>query len=99
MKLNSNTTFLGIATLLVLAGAYWFFFSGSSAPPLSLSGSQNVAQARFEMLIGELAPISFDLSILSDERFAALLDITVPTTPEPIGRTDPFAPLPGVSAQ
>lgn len=97
-KPNANTLFLIIASLVVAGGIYWYFFTGSPAEEGSLStgSSQSQAQAQFETLIGELGPISFDLTILSDPRFNALVDLATPITPEPLGRKDPFAPIPGV---
>ncbi|HEY4522846.1 MAG TPA: hypothetical protein VJK73_00530 [Candidatus Paceibacterota bacterium] len=96
---SSNTTILIIASLVVAGGAYWYFFTGSPASEGSFTAgsSQSAAQAQFETLIGQLGPISFDLTILSDPRFNALVDLTMPITPEPTGRKDPFAPIPGVS--
>ncbi|MDP2593877.1 MAG: hypothetical protein Q8P36_00850 [bacterium] len=98
-KPNLNTLFLIIATIILLGGLYWYFFSGDGTePPLSMgvAGSTGV-QAQFETLIGQLEPIAFDLTVLSDPRFNALVDLSTPVTPELSGRTDPFAPVPGVS--
>ena len=67
--------------------------SGSS---LSAAGSQNEAQTRFQTLVGELSPISFDTSIFTDVRFKSLVDLTTPIAPKPSGRSDPFAPIPSV---
>lgn len=99
MKINSNTIFLIIATLVVAGGLYWYFFSGGRAADggtLVAGSPTSQAQAKFEVLIGQLGPISFDLSILSDPRFLGLVDLSVPIEPEPQGRKDPFAPIPGV---
>jgi hypothetical protein len=101
-KPSSNTLFLIVASLVVAGGIYWYFFTGSPAPQqgsLITGFSQSRAQAQFEVLIGELGPISFDLTILSDPRFNSLVDLTTPITPEPAGRKDPFAPIPGVSTK
>ena len=96
--MKSNTTFLIIATLIVAAGAYWYFFTGTgNQPPLSTSAPTNQAQLQFETLAGEL-PISFDTSIFSDARFNALVDITTPVSPESVGRLDPLAPIAGVNS-
>lgn len=97
-KLNLNTLFLIIATVAVLGGGYWYFFTGGGTQP-SLSSEVTVqggARAQFEVLIGQLEPITFDLAVLSDSRFKALVDLATPVTLEPVGRTDPFAPVPGV---
>jgi hypothetical protein len=49
-------------------------------------------------LVGTLDPIAFDTTIFSDPRFNALVDLKTAIVDEPIGRPDPFAPIPGVSA-
>ena len=98
--MKSNTTLLLIiATLIVMAGAYWYFFTGTgNKPPLSTrSAPTNQAQRQFETLVSELQLISFNTSIFSDVRFNALVDITTPVSPEPIGRLDPLSPISAVS--
>lgn len=100
-KPSGNTIFLIIATLVVAGGIYWYFFTGNPAQSLPLTSGaapHSAAQAKFEALTEELGPISFDLTVLSDPRFTGLIDITTPVAPEPSGRSDPFAPVPGVSA-
>ncbi len=96
--MKSNTAFILISTLLIAAGAYWYFFTGTgNEPPLTAtSAATSQAQAQFQTLVGELQPISFDTGIFSDARFNALVDITVSVSPEPVGRLDPLAPIPGI---
>jgi hypothetical protein len=90
--MKSNTILIGIATIIIAAGAYWYFFTGTgNQPPLSESASANQAHVQFQTLVSELQPISFDTSIFSDARFNALVDLTTPISPEPTGRLDPFA--------
>mgnify|MGYP001552569373 CR=1 FL=1 len=96
MKLNSSTTLLILAVLIVAGAAYWFFFTGNgNQPPLTAGQGQSAAQAQFQTLVGELAPIKFDTTLFSDPRFTSLVNLSTPITPEPTGRTDPFAPLSG----
>ncbi len=97
--MKSNTTLIIILTLVIAAGAYWYFFTGSgNQPPLTSSvPTQNVAQTQFPSLVSELQPISCNTAIFSDPRVAALVDLATPVTPEPMGRVDPFAPVPGVT--
>lgn len=98
--MKTNTIIIIVATVVVAAGAYWFFFTGTgNDQPLTAISTENEAQARFQTLVNELQPISFDTSIFSDARFMSLVDITTPITPETIGRLDPFAPVPGVSSK
>ncbi len=100
MKLDSNTILLIVASLIVAAGAYWYFFTGTgNQPPLTTEVQQNEAQTRFSTLVSKLTPISFNTSIFSDPNFAALVDLSTPIAPEPTGRLDPFATVPGVSGK
>jgi hypothetical protein len=97
--MKTNTVILIIATLIVAAGAYWYFFTGTgTAPPLTTTtASGSESQAQFQTLVAELEPVSFDTAIFSDPRFTSLIDLATPITPEQSGRSDPFAPVPGVS--
>ncbi|MBI5405784.1 hypothetical protein HY972_01990 [Candidatus Kaiserbacteria bacterium] len=100
MKLDAKTILLTIAALIVMAGAYWYFFTGTgNEPSLTTTDSQNQAQLQFKTLVGELQPISFDTSIFSDPRFMALVDLATPIAPETSGRLDPFAPVSGISGK
>ncbi len=92
-KLDSSNTLIILGALVVAAGAYWFFFTGTgNQSPLTVTATSTPAQTQFQTLASELEPITFDTSIFTDPRFTALVDITVPIAPEPTGRTDPFAP-------
>lgn len=97
MKIDTRTTILILAVILVAAGLYWFFFSGNSGSetPLTPSSSQNTAQSQFQTLVGQLQPITFNTSIFNDPRFTALVDLTTPILAEPSGRSDPFGPIYG----
>jgi len=96
MKFDSNTILLILATLVIAAGAYWFFFTETgNEPPLTVTTTQNEAQAQFKILVSQLQPISFMTGIFTDPRFAALTDLTTSVAPESIGRLDPFASLAG----
>lgn len=93
--MNSNTVTIIIATIVIMGGAYWYFFTGNGdQPPLSAtSATGNTAQLQFQTLVSTLQPISFSTAIFDDPRFAALIDLTTPVEPEAGGRLDPFAPV------
>lgn len=98
--MKSNTILIVIATLVVAAGAYWYFFTGTgNEPPLTTGAADNQAQSRFQTLVSELQPISFKVDIFAEPRFMALVDLATPVAPETAGRLDPFAPVPGVSGK
>lgn len=97
--MKSNASLFIIATLVVGAGAYWYFFTGTgNQPSLTVSTSENIAQTEFKTIINEL-PVSFNTGILSDARFNALVDLTTEISPESLGRLDPFAPVQGISSK
>lgn len=86
---------IGAGVIAVLAIGY-SFFSGNSLPD-GLT-SQAVGSAPQEggdliALLAELKSIDLDTSILEDSTFLTLQDFTVSLSPEPVGRTNPFAPL------
>lgn len=93
--MKSNPVFLIFSSLLIIAGVYWYFFTGTGeAPPLTVSDTPvSQAQTQFQALVSELRPISFNTALFSDPRFNALVDLTTPISPETSGRLDPFAPL------
>lgn len=97
MKFNTRTITTVIILLVAVAGIYWYFSNGTEQLPLSTDGSVNQAQTEFQALVSKLTPISFDNSIFSDPRFNALVDLTTPITPEPVGRLDPFATVIGIT--
>jgi len=96
--MKSNTINIIILSLIIAAGAYWYFFAGTgNQAPLTQSSSGSAAQSEFPVPVSELQSISFDTSIFSDPKFTSLVDITTAVQPEPIGRPDPFAVIPGVT--
>jgi len=99
MKLTSNSILTIIAVIVVAAGGYWYFFTGEEQPALTPATEGNQAQIRFQTLVGELQPISFNTDIFSDPRFNALVDIIVPIAPESAGRIDPFAPVTSINGK
>jgi len=100
MKLSSQTSLIILAALVIAAGAYWYFFTGTEAPAITASAAQgNEAQLQFQTLVSELQPISFNTDIFSDPRFSALIDLATPVAPETVGRIDPFAPITNISGK
>lgn len=99
--MKSDYITLGILTLILAGGIYWYFFTNSNnqAPLTATALTQNDAQTQFQTLLGELRSISFNTSIFSDQRFAALVDLSTPVAPEPPGRLDPFASVPGITGK
>ena len=98
MKTN-RATFI-IVSLVIAGAAYWYFFTGTgNQPPLTASSSETSAQTKFQALVSQLQPLTFDTAIFSDPKFTALVDLATPVAPEASGRPDPFAPVPGVTGK
>lgn len=97
---NNKSIMIGIGALIVLTIAYFLFFSGSgtTADLTTESAAGSSAELYFVTLVGSLNPIAFDTQVLSDPRFAALVDIRTALIPETSGRPDPFAPIAGVKS-
>jgi hypothetical protein len=98
MKPSANTVFIILSICVVAIGVIWYFSDSGTEAPLTTETTKNEAQLQFQTLVTQLQPISFDTSILTDEHFLALQDITTQIVPETSGRLDPFAPVAGVSA-
>lgn len=97
--MKSKTIPIIISALVVAAGLYWYFFTGTgNEPSLTVTTSENSSQTKFKLLISEL-PTSFNTAIFSDPRFNALVDLTTQISPESSGRPDPFAPVAGVGGK
>lgn len=102
MKALKNTpTIIAIVVAILGVIAYFVWLRPQPEPNVSFDGTMpsSEAQATFLELAEQLNTISFDTSIFNDPRFRALVDIKTAILPEAAGRTDPFAPLPGVPRQ
>jgi hypothetical protein len=94
-----------IAAIVIVVAAfaiYQFFFAGSGSDELVSSENQvarqEIAQqgARIQSLLGELEQIDLEGKVFQREAFRELVDYSEPLEEEAMGRTDPFAPSPGV---
>ncbi|MDR3547771.1 MAG: hypothetical protein P4M11_05820 [Candidatus Pacebacteria bacterium] len=97
MSSQTKAILIVLALAVVLAAAYLMFFNTNGTTTAVSSGSgapTSQAEVSFLNLSGQIEPITFDTSILSDSRFTSLVDIHTAILPEATGRKDPFAPLP-----
>ncbi len=98
MKTNSNnlTTYIisGIAILIfVVFGYFYLIGTSNTSQPLTRTTVLNSTTIKSKSIFYNLSSLRFNTSIFSDSRFNALKDMTVPITPEPTGRKNPFAPI------
>ena len=84
--------------VIVLIGAAWYEFTGNSAPApvLSTTGvATDTGEADIVSTLLQLQAVNLNGTILTDPGFESLQDFTTQVVNEPVGRTDPFAPVPG----
>ncbi len=86
-----------IAAILIVGAfiGYTYFFAPSNGPVLTkqdASATPAVDQDLISLLL-ELKSIKLDENIFSDVAFKSLQDFSQELVPEPVGRTNPFAPL------
>jgi len=96
---RNNLLYIALGVVLLGAGVYYFlFFNKDTGSALTSSdGGASQEEQSFLTLVGQLGPIVFDTSLLSDPRFTSRTDIRTTIVPEASGRTDPFAAIPGTS--
>jgi hypothetical protein len=99
MPQNQTAVILIVLGLVVLgAVAYLLFGQGQTDPAVLITDTAiTERELVFVNLTAQIEPIKFETGILTDPRFLALVDLSTAIVPENTGRTDPFAPIPGVS--
>jgi hypothetical protein len=98
MSYISQHKLIVILVVIVVLGVGWYALSGSpsSEPTLTttpVSGSSPADQNLLSTLLA-LRAVKLDATIFSNPAFMSLKDFSTKIIPEPVGRTNPFAPLP-----
>jgi hypothetical protein len=92
----SNNKFVIVIAVLLIAGALWYGFSGSSESS-SVLGTENPAgevNSEDQDLVAtllKLRSVTLTGTIFSSPVFLVLKDFSTEITEEPVGRVDPFA--------
>lgn len=93
---------LMIAGGVVVAGVVWYSFLRDRTPEALVETADltqsTEADAGIVNTLLELRAVSLSGNIFSDPAFLRLKDFGSTIVPEPVGRTNPFAPLPGQGA-
>jgi hypothetical protein len=94
--ISQHKLIAAVVVLVVLIGG-WYALSGSSgaAPTLTTTSVTSVSPADQNLVSTLLAlrAVKLDGTILNDPAFLSLRDFSTQIISEPVGRTDPFAPL------
>ncbi|MDE2213045.1 MAG: hypothetical protein KGJ34_00720 [Patescibacteria group bacterium] len=92
---------IGLIVCLLIVGALWWWWQGSSAPSTPLSSTATVSGTSGSNLLtalSNLQAVKLDDAIFSNPEFQSLTDFGITIPIEPVGRIDPFAPLPSTPA-
>ncbi len=98
--IRNNLTAVLLFTACI-AGLYVYetYFTGGSSDVLTSSAATTTpASADILASLSNLQQVTLDPSIFSDPVFVSLVDFGIAIPPQPVGRSDPFAPLTGAGA-
>jgi hypothetical protein len=98
---------IGIVVVAILAGGAWWYFYQNGAPSVSTSslipssspGNPEAGAVGSQVLtvLNSVSSISIDASFFTSAAYQSLVDYSVSVPPQPVGRSNPFAPV-GASA-
>lgn len=101
---SSKNTWITIAIIIVVAVAvYIFFLSGPSTEDLgTLVEAQpegEIAGAQVLSLLNQIEGLKIDSTLFQSQAYLSLIDYTVPIPVQNVGRSNPFAPIPGFTSK
>jgi hypothetical protein len=97
----SKMPYIIIGIVVAVAVLVYFYWAGSSTPSsetLEETSNGQVVGAKVFVLLNEINYLKIDSTFFTDPSYKTLRDYSVPIPTLPIGRPNPFAPLPGVLA-
>jgi hypothetical protein len=83
-----------IGVILVLGIAWYVLSSSGGSAPQTLSTEDSGGDQELRQSLQTLRTIKLDAAIFTDPIYLSLQDFSTQIVDEPVGRTDPFAPLP-----
>jgi hypothetical protein len=92
-----KSTILIIVVIVLLALAGYFYYAGGEvpeSPTLQVNSEVQASAARVLVLLNQIRSLKINPDIFSSPEYQTLQDNTVSIPPLPVGRTNPFAPLP-----
>lgn len=103
MNFISQHKLTSLLILILLIGAAWWGFTQSSGPaPVlttnNLGNATGTEDAQIVSTLLQLQAVSLSGTVLGDPGFLSLQDFTTQVVSEPIGRPNPFAPVPASTA-
>jgi RsiW-degrading membrane proteinase PrsW (M82 family) len=98
---NKNTVIIGIILVVVLAGVWYFYSKGNSAPSTSQLVSSTSGTSAATAAVGDnvltmlnnVSSIHIDSNFFSTPAYQSLVDYSIVVPPQAVGRQNPFAPV------
>jgi hypothetical protein len=95
---KNKTIIIGVAIIVLLFLGYTFFFSNNNPEDVLVSNSQagvteSAGSTELLSLLLELKSISLNTELFDSGVFRSLKDSAVDIVPQPVGRSNPFAPI------
>jgi len=87
-----------VIAIVILVFLLAYFYVSGDAPvtgTLTPGSSFGTVGASELGLLNQVRSLKIDSAFFTDSTFVSLKDYSVAITPEPVGRPNPFAPLPG----
>lgn len=94
-----STVIAFVVVVAALYGGYVLFFAESAEPVVEVTEINASPDQDLIALLFELKGIRLDSALFEDRLFKALKDFGRDLVSEPVGRSNPFAPLGGSSIQ
>jgi hypothetical protein len=97
----NKKTIIGVIAVAVVAAVVYFYYMGHSKPEdvgsLAIQNDPEVqaSAARVLVLLNQIKSINIDPKFFTSAEYQTLVDYSVVIPPLPVGRPNPFAPLPG----
>ncbi len=99
-KKTSKLSYLVITLIVAIALLVYFYWSGNQTPEsMTLDEIDNTNQAvgvRVLNLLNEINALKIDTGFFKDPSYQTLRDYTVEIPALPVGRPNPFSPVPGM---
>jgi RsiW-degrading membrane proteinase PrsW (M82 family) len=98
---NKNTIIVGIVLVVILAGVWYFYSRGSSAPSTSqvvsstpdANSATDAVGTNVLSILNSVSSIHIDSGFFSTPAYQSLVDYSIVVPPQAVGRNNPFAPV------
>jgi len=100
MDYASQHKMISLLVLILLIAAAWWGFTQNSSPGAGVLISTVATSSQDAQIVSvllQLQAVQLNGTVLTDPGFLSLQDFTTQIVSEPIGRPNPFAPLPAHS--